>query len=295
MAHDPTLDPQTILKALDVADVRSVSPISGGTDTSLWRVEHARLTSALRVYPPDRLNSYLGELRALELAGRHGVPVPEVRRQGSWRDRPALLLSWCAGQPLAAALKRQPWRVLRLGWAAGRTQALIHRIAVPADSGPPTADWIGWQQAADADLTTRLRQLAGPARRLLHLDYHPLNVMAGAGVSAVLDWANAHAGDPRADVARTYTILVVEPTVAGHEPRWFRLARRLLAVSWLAGYQASAGPLRDMPPFLAWAGAVMQADLAPRVQNPASWWQPRHLEHIRRWTERWRQRVDATP
>jgi aminoglycoside phosphotransferase (APT) family kinase protein len=294
MAHDRTLDPQAILKELDVADVRSISPISGGTDTSIWRVEHGRLTSALRVYQPDRLRSYLGELRALELAGQHGVPVPEVRRHGSWQDRPALLLSWCAGQPLAAALQRQPWRMLRLGRAAGRTQALIHRIAVPDAAGPPTADWIGWYQAADADLAARLRQLAGTDRRLLHLDYHPLNVMAGAGVSGVLDWANARAGDPRADLARTYTILVVEPHRAGREPRWYRLARRLLAATWLAGYQASAGPLRDMPPFLAWAGAVMQADLAPRVRNPGSWWQPRHLEQIRRWTERWRQRIDAT-
>jgi hypothetical protein len=38
----------------------------------------------------------------------------------------------------------------------------------------------------------------------------------------------------------------------------------------------------------------MQADLAPRVQNPGSWWQPRHLEQIRRWTERWRQWAGAT-
>jgi aminoglycoside phosphotransferase (APT) family kinase protein len=128
----------------------------------------------------------------------------------------------------------------------------------------------------------------------MHLDYHPLNVMTDcSGVSGVLDWANARMGDPRADVARTYTILAVEPHYVGHEPVWYRAVRHLVTHNWLAGYRAVAGKLRDMPLFFAWAGAVMQADLAPRVENPNSWWQPRHMQAVERWTSHWRKQADT--
>ena len=52
---------------------------------------------------------------------------------------------------------------------------------------------------------------------LLHLDYHPLNVLGEAGaISGVLDWTNADGGDPRADVARTGAILRFLPD----NPTW---------------------------------------------------------------------------
>src|SRR5438046_2076220 len=81
------------------------------------------------------------------------------------------------------------------------------------------------------------------ARRdvLLHLDFHPLNVLvSGKQVSAVLDWANARAGDPRADVARSYSILVVAPP---RQSRAVELLRRLLAAAYRRGYEREAGPL----------------------------------------------------
>ncbi len=141
-------------------------------------------------------------------------------------------------------------------------QAVIHRIQVT--SLPKTAfdDWIRWYQVVDDDLKAQLRQVATNRSYLLHLDYHPLNVMVERGnVSGVLDWANARPGDPRADVARTYTILVVEPH-APHEPFWYRLVRRILARAWLNGYQEIAGELDNTSVFFAWAGTIMPADLA---------------------------------
>ncbi len=196
------------------------------------------------------------------------------------------------GAHAARHAQESPLRVLRLGRAFGRTQAQIHKVQASALAAAPATDWIGWHNAADADLQAKLRARAGHRQQLLHLDYHPLNVLIGANeVTAVLDWANASVGDPRADLARTYTILLVEPNMPGHEPLWYRVARRLLARTWLAGYRSMAGTPLDMPMFFAWAGAVMAADLAPRVNDPQSWWQPTHLEHIRRWTERWRARV----
>jgi aminoglycoside phosphotransferase (APT) family kinase protein len=292
MAHDSSLDPYIILKTLGVQTIRAVVPILSGTDTALWRVEHDNNTSALRVFRSTQRSTYLREIDAMETAARHGIPVPRIRANGYWQERPALLLSWCDGHPLAASLQQQPWRLLHLAHTFGQVQAAIHRIRGIALLDTAPTDWITWYQAVDRDLEAQLRQCASPTPHLLHLDYHPLNVMThGSSVSGVLDWANARMGDPRADVARTYTILVVEPHHVGREPRWYRAVRSLVAHRWLAGYQAVAGELQNMPIFYAWAGAVMRADLAPRVHNPTSWWQPQHLEIVERWTQQWRKRV----
>lgn len=55
---------------------------------------------------------------------------------------------------------------------------------------------------------------------LVHMDYHPLNVMVrGARVTGVIDWVNADVGDRHLDAATTAVIL---STSALENPRWMR-------------------------------------------------------------------------
>lgn len=292
MPHDPTLDPAAILAALGVSDATAIAPVQGGTDTAIWRVSHGGAVSALRVFRPEQAAVCRREVAAMESARRGGVPVPAIRAGGLWRDRPALLLEWCQGAPLAEAIQRQPWRIGQLGRAFGRAQASIHQIAA-ASGELDGAGWIEWA-GDDPQLAGALRRLARPVPALLHLDYHPQNVLADGGrISAVLDWANARAGDPRADIARTYTILMVEPYFPGRQPLPIALGRRLLTASWRRGYAEIGGAPSDMAWFYAWAGAAMMRDLAPRVASQQSWWEPRHLAQIQRWADMWRQRALA--
>jgi aminoglycoside phosphotransferase (APT) family kinase protein len=295
MPHEPTVDPADILAALGITAVTSITPVHGGTDTAIWRVAHGSTISALRVFRPQQAETCRREVAAMQAARQAHVPVPIIQADGVWRERPVLLLSWCPGAPLWEAVRRQPWRVWSLGTAFGRTQALIHQIPARAEWQDQRTDWIGWAGSNDQRFHTALRRMARPAPALLHLDYHPLNVLTdGRHMTAVLDWANARVGDPRADVARTYTILMVEPHTPGRQPLARSLVRRLLAWSWRRGYEQVAGTLTDMAWFYVWAGAVMARDLAPRVRNPQSWWQPRHLEHIQSWTARWKQRAERS-
>ncbi|HWQ11756.1 MAG TPA: hypothetical protein VNL77_03095, partial [Roseiflexaceae bacterium] len=76
----------------------------------------------------------------------------------------------------------------------------------------------------------------------------------------------------------------------GRQPLALRAARLVLALAWCAGYRAAAGPLREMAPFYAWAGAVMQVDLAPRVGRPAGP-TPAEMGAVRAWAERWKRRA----
>ena len=63
--------------------------------------------------------------------------------------------------------------------------------------------------------------------------------------------------------------------------------RRVLEAAWRNGYQAVAGRFGDMAPFYAWAGAMMERDLAAKIGRPGIWLQPSDLSHIHRWTAHW--------
>ena len=281
--HD--LDPHAILAALGLTGAAEATPISGGADTAIWRVAHGRQLYALRVFRAEQAEICRREIAAMRAALEGGLPVPGIQAAGSWRDRPALLLSWCAGEPLIRALQRRPGRVWNLGVQFGRMQAAIHAIApAPAPELPP-GSWIAWAGTDETALQTRLHAVAAGAAQLLHLDYHPLNVMTdGRRMTAVLDWANARVGDPRADVARSYSILAIEPSW----PRGLQIAvfRQLLARAWRRGYEQAAGPLGDMALFHAWAGAVMLRDIAPRAARSGL-----RLDRVRRWTIEWKRRA----
>src|SRR3712207_3426277 len=117
MAGDPTLHPEDILASLGITTVTAVTPVHGGTDTAIWRVEHASMTSALRVFRPEQAEVCRRETEAMEVARQTSLPIPAIRASGVWQERPVLLLSWSPGVPLWEAIRRRPWQVLPLGIA----------------------------------------------------------------------------------------------------------------------------------------------------------------------------------
>jgi len=265
---------------LDFGTFARVTRATGGFDTTVWHLERDGRHYALRVFRADQMTTLQREQVALAAARAGGVPVPRIHAVGTFQGRPALLTEWCAGRPLLDEVRARPAQVLTLAIAFGRTHAALHRIAAPASL---RANWVAWAGPLEPALAAHLERLspASPAR-LLHLDYHPLNVLVerDGHVSAVLDWTNAHAGDPRADFARTVTILRLSPPRArGFE----RLARLLLELGWRYGYGA-AHRRADMTLFYAWAGVAMQHDLAGRCSAA-------ELAHVRRWTNRWSRNV----
>jgi aminoglycoside phosphotransferase (APT) family kinase protein len=131
---------------------------------------------------------------------------------------------------------------------------------------------------------------------LLHLDFHPMNVMlSGARPTAILDWAYASAGDPRADLARTVSILRLAPTPPEIPQILTLMFRRLLELGWRRGYEQVAGPFGDMAIFYAAAGAMVVRDFTPKVGLPGVWLKPSDLERVRGWASLWRQRAGIRP
>lgn len=277
-------DTKEILTELGFDGSERVTNVTGGTDATLWRVQYKNKTFALRLFPAGRRIDT--EVSLMQVAAASGLPVPAVHATLLYRDCPVMLVDWCPGAPLTHALMKQPWRVGPLGAAFGRAQAAIHRI-----QQPPSTEWVEWAGPGEAALKARLRSMPLQSA-LIHLDYHPLNVMTdGETITGVLDWTNARIGDPRADFARTYTILRVEVITPGIQPPHLTVMRWALERAWRRGYESAAGKLTDMAPFYAWAGAAMIHDWEPRVGKPGFWIQQRHLDRVRRWRDAWKRRA----
>jgi aminoglycoside phosphotransferase (APT) family kinase protein len=289
MPNQSNLDPRAVLGSLGITDAGKIEPVTGGSDTAIWRVEWRDASYALRVFRPEQAATSEKEINVMQVAADHHIPVPKVVRNGIWEGRPVLLLSWINGNTLAAQLLAHPRLIRQLGSAFGRTQAAIHRI--PAPSEMDTTSWIEWA-GDEPELKKRLLDLPSRKNRLLHLDYHPLNVMADGGqISGVLDWVNARAGDPRADFARTYAILRIERYSAEGDSLQLTLARRLLAYFWRSGYLQAGGQLDDMALFYAWAGASMIRDLSQKLGRPGIWLQDHHLDSVRQWRDHWKRQA----
>lgn len=294
VALDPNrrLDPGEILAALGVGETERVTPVPGGWDTALWRVKRGGADYALRVLRPEQAETSRREVEAMRAVAAAGLPVPTVHAYGCWQERPALLLGWCPGRTIIAELGAHPWRAWSLGALMGHTQAAIHAVAPPAALRGGAPSWLDWHGPTEPALAARLRALAPRPDALLHLDVHPANLMVDGGrVSGVLDWANVRIGDPRADLARTVTLLRLAPAPPGLPVHVIAVLRRVLAAGWRHGYRQRAGAVGDLAPFLAWAGAVMERDLRPKLGQPGVWLTAGDLARIRRWTEDWRERA----
>src|SRR5262245_21649680 len=226
-----------------------MTSVVGGWDTLLWRVDAADgQRFALRVFRPDQVMTCQREVAVMRALAEQPVPVPSVAAFGSSDNRPAILMSWCAGQPILQTLAAKPWRVWTLGTALGRIHARIHNVPV------------------DANLMQLLPaiEIGNRPRSILHMDFHPLNVMCeGRGITGVLDWANVALGDPRVDLARTVTLLRLAPTPPGSPTPLIRSLRVILELAWRTGYRRLDRPdaFRGMNPFYVWAGEWMERDL----------------------------------
>ncbi len=109
----------------------------------------------------------------------------------------------------------------------------------------------------------------GHPARLLHLDLHPLNLLVSAegALTGVLDWANAAAGPPVLDRARTWAILTLDPAArALHASPLFQA----LAAGWTEAASLDTVPAAAR----AWACRFMLIDLSRRYS-------PADLTHVR--------------
>lgn len=288
---DTNIDPFSILFSLGILDASSASRISGGWDTTNWKIERGDDTFALRLFSAQDTGAAVREAETMRTVAASGLAVPDIHAEGSWQERHALLLSWCSGRTLMEEMRRRPWAIRRLGFAFGQQQARLNSIPFQRDDDREHG-WMTRFGEIDDALRERLISIDLKRNCLLHLDYHPLNVMVvRSSVSCVLDWSNAMSGDPRADVARTWSILRLLPLNPGRPETVTEIARRLLAAGWLRGYEQAAGRIQHMDLFKVWGATAMLADLTGKLGQPGVWLEQHDLDAIEARMARLRRRA----
>jgi aminoglycoside phosphotransferase (APT) family kinase protein len=292
------LEPHAVLESLGIKGEVKLEKIPFGAETDVWKVTHEEKLYALRVFRSGEGAKQKREVAALRAAKSAGILVPDVIAQDVWQDRAALFLSWLPGKMLVLELNVQNslGRVQMLSRKFGQTLAAIHRVTAPSElRGEPNA-WVKLAGAEELELQERLFSLPLQTDALLHMDFHPLNVMLqGDNITGVLDWAGATAGDPRADFARFVTIANLgpvspRPNAPAKTPEEVKLRQHTIK-AFEQGYREMNDLGDDMALFYAWAGAALYNNVSSKIGKPGESVQHHHLEPVRKWINTWKDRA----
>jgi aminoglycoside phosphotransferase (APT) family kinase protein len=182
------------------------------------------------------------------------LPVPRLWGVQQFGDRWGLVFDRVAPASFADQMVREPQRLSAYLETMVRLQLRIH--AQPAVHFAGLTVRLAANIAATGLLEeTRKRELLPgladmpEGERLCHGDFHPMNILGDMAQPLVIDWADARRGDPAADVARSYLILML------HAPQ--------LATPYLDAYCEASDIAR--PSVLDWLPYVAAARFAEGV------------------------------
>jgi aminoglycoside phosphotransferase (APT) family kinase protein len=225
---------------LGVTDLYFTEPptlIPDGWETYIYRFQLAGngLTPELarplilRVYSCwQGLNRLRHEFAVQKYLHERGYPAPRpliFEKDDSWFGGPFLVMEMIPGRTLLADLLSHFTHILSAPAAMAETQATLHTLPTegsPCPAGPfldrsleklrqlvreygfahlkPGVDWVMANRPGPPPLPS-----------IIHLDYHPLNLIFAEGpCQGVLDWCEADVGDRHADIA--VTLLLIDST-----------------------------------------------------------------------------------
>jgi aminoglycoside phosphotransferase (APT) family kinase protein len=170
--------------------------------------------------------SLAAEAEAMTYLTEQGFPVPRIDAVSD--DGADLVMERIDGPTMVELLGSRPWQVRRCGAVLADLHLQLHEIEAPAH----------WPAAP-----------LGAGDRVVHLDFHPLNVIMSRRGPIVIDWPYASRGDPHSDVALAWVLMTAGAIpVGGVRGRIMATGRDLLVNGFLRGVDvgAAASRLRDV-------------------------------------------------
>ncbi len=222
--------------------------IGAGRSADVYALDAGRVMRRYRAGATGRGRDATGEASLMRFLRDAGYPVPEVFDA----DGPDLVMERLSGRDMLADLARRPWRARRHAATLARLHDLLHDIDAPA----------GLRQPFESQET-------GRHNKVLHLDLHPGNVMLTGRGPVVIDWSNASAGPPGADVAIASLIMTVSEVDSLPAP--VRLIAGQVRAVVVSAFEARVSC--DFRPYLAAAASVRMRD--PNVR-------PGEIDRLRR-------------
>jgi aminoglycoside phosphotransferase (APT) family kinase protein len=166
------------------------------------------------------------EARTMASMRERGYPVPGVEELSD--DGLDMVMERIEGVTMVEAIGKAPWTIRRQAATLADLHHRLHEIEAP-DFLPPAP--------------------VGTGTKVLHLDLHPLNVMIGPKGVFVIDWPNAHRGDPDVDVGLAWVLMAAGQIPGGGlKERLMGFGRSLLVNGFLSHFDRHAvtGLLRQI-------------------------------------------------
>jgi aminoglycoside phosphotransferase (APT) family kinase protein len=207
------------------------------------------------------------EAATLAVVEASGLPAPAVLSVGRYGDRWGIEMTRAEGPSFGAAMVAEPALIPRYLDAMASLQNRIH--GVPGAGLPALKTRMAEAIARAPGLPPPLRghllrELAAlpDGDRLCHGDFHPLNILGPPSAAMVVDWLDASAGIPDADLCRSWLLMhLAAPEIAdGYLVACERVAgitRRdaLAGLPVVAGARLAEGADEEAPALLAMAAA----------------------------------------
>jgi len=241
-------------------------PIARGRTSDILATGDDRVLKLFAV--GSRVEDAEREARLTRLAREAGAPAPIVFGVSTRCGRPGIELERLCGPLLLEQVVRDPACAERVGVVMARVHAQLHRTRAPRGFPSLTARLRGRvAEAPGLDRPVREALLArvhdpGDEVWLCHGDFHPANLVASPEGTRIIDWCDATAGPPEADVARTLLIVDLATTRSDAEMPQRTVARRLRA-AYLREYLALTG--RSVDAVARWTPVVAAARLCERI------------------------------
>ena len=251
--------------------------IGRGRTAEVYRWENDRVLKVFYDWVPAAWIESEAKLGAAVYAT--GVPAPAVYGLLDVDGRKGLLYQRLDGPSLLGRITAKPWRIVAYARQMAELQRRIHaangaglpeqkeRLESAIADSAALFD-LGAQQAA---IVAQLRRLP-EGSSVCHGDFHPDNILGAEREWLAIDWSNAAAGNPCADVARTLLMLAspyLPPQIPQPTQALLKVAKRLLRSAYLQEYLRSAKiGFADVEP---WLLPVAAARLRERIPGEAEW------------------------
>lgn len=244
--------------------VAAPEALSGGMDTYVYTVRFADIPPdwaaplILRVYPTPAQSAKAQREAAIQsFVAEKGFPAPRVLlvdADGGSLGLPFMIMERVTGAPAIEAFKN-PLKLPRVIRGMAVLQARLHTLTTDGCPVPFEAPLVDRLLTEPQDLISRydppglspilewMQAHADLVRdetpALLHLDFHPLNILAADNRMTLLDWSEATLGDRHADVARTLALLwLAAPLIQNPlERNLLSLLRRYLVPAYKRAYR----------------------------------------------------------
>ncbi|MGO4370485.1 phosphotransferase family protein [Paenibacillus sp. MCAF20] len=170
----------------------------------------------LKLFNKGNEASALKEFAITSSVARLGVHLAEPHEIIDYEGRTGIVYDKIEGTPLNAAIEAEPDALERFGAIFANIHLHVHQAEAPELSSP--LEELITLIRNDHSLTLLESQkkkllafVQQPLEKslLCHFDFHPFNILVSIDTAYVIDWMNARAFHPLADVAMTSVILQV--------------------------------------------------------------------------------------